>query len=193
MSEDGRGQGRRESAFPAQIRPVRPSGVATSPAATGQSVTAGRPARVGETTISGPTAPAIHVSRLVTDAVGVALTSLDALTARAHHVASAFRSDDVQGGQRSLAELVHGTQILLQLAAMAAKASATDLAALERYYGTTACALTESSVNALIERQFDNNWPGLADVLDGPFRRALAQWRFVFETLSGSPDGDEAA
>lgn len=131
---------------------------------------------------------------LVREAVDTALDSLEALELQARDVARRFRRLAVDEAHLGLSQLVHGTQTLLQLAAMTAIATGVDLDTVCEAHGLTAEAETHSALASLIGRQLEHDWHGLARVIDHSFVRVLDAWRMVFHILGGTagPHGHAA-
>jgi hypothetical protein len=163
-------------------------------------VTDGRLDRVGGPTIEARTRRDAHDSddadgleqplttaALVREAIDTALDSLDALDAQARDVARRFRRHSIDEAHARLAELVQSMQTLLKLAAMTATAVGTDVDTVCESNALAIQADTHDALSALIARQLERDWHGLARVIDHSLVRVLAGWRTVFHILDGDP------
>lgn len=122
----------------------------------------------------------------MSEAIETALDSLDALEQQARDAARRFRRHALGDAHQDLAHLVESTQTLLQLAVMTAGASGTDIETLCAEHDITAERDTQAALAALIGRQLEHDWHGLARTLEQPFTAALNGWRAVFHALAGS-------
>lgn len=131
---------------------------------------------------------------LVREAIDTALDSLDALEHQARDTARRFRRlaiDDAQGG---LAHLIESTQTLLTLAAVTAEASGTDVTSVCARHDLTVEDDTRTALSAMIGRQLEHDWHGLARAIDQSFTAALGGWRQLFRAIDATagPWGDAA-
>lgn len=171
--------------------PVRPTTIGRL------DMTASRPAGVERPTLP-PSASAsagravdtdaapLPTPALVQEAVDTALDSLDVLEAQARDTARRFRRAALDEAQVRLADLVNSTRTLIALAGMAAEASGTTLESLSEAHGLGVERQTQSALGAMIARQLDRDWAGLARALETPFVEALDGWRRIFLALDGS-------
>lgn len=166
-------------------------------------LTAGRTDGVGEPTIGGPSTAASAVvepsadaltpdtsplptSALVREAIGTALDSINALEHQARDTARRFRRQTLDDAHQGLAHLVESTQTLLKLAVMIADATETDVERVCADHGLTVDADTQTALSALIARQLERDWFGLARALDESFVPVLRGWRALLLALDGS-------
>jgi hypothetical protein len=124
---------------------------------------------------------------LIQEAVDAALDALDTLERQTRDVARRFRRGAREEAQTGLTELMHSTQTLLKLAAMAADASGTTLETLCETHQLRVEFQTQVAVNELIQQQLRQDWGALAAALDRAFTAALEGWRGVFIALGGTP------
>lgn len=136
----------------------------------------------------------LPTSALVNEAIDTALDSLDALEQQARDTARRFRRHALGEAHQGLAHLVESTQTLLQLAVMTAAASGTDIETVCAEHDIAAERDTQTALAALIGRQLEHDWHGLARTLEQPFTAALDGWRAAFNALAGTtgPCGDAA-
>jgi hypothetical protein len=136
----------------------------------------------------------LATAALIREAIDTALDSLSALELQARAAARRYRQHRVDDAQTQLAALVESTQTLLKLAAMTAHASGTDIETLCEQYHITAERQTHAALSAMIGRQLERDWHGLARVIEQPFLTALGDWRAVFMALDGphGPEGQAA-
>jgi hypothetical protein len=130
--------------------------------------------------------PMMPTPALVREAINTALDSLDALELQARDTARRFRRRAIDDAQQGLAQLVESTQTLLKLAVMTAGASGTDIETLCAAHDLAAERETQAALSAMIGRQLEHDWHGLARVIEQPFTAALQGWRAVFLALDGS-------
>jgi hypothetical protein len=128
----------------------------------------------------------LPTAALLREAIDTALDSLDALELQARDTARRFRRRAVDEAQHGLAQLVESTQTLLTLAAMTAGASGTDIETLCAEHDIAAERATHAALSAMIGRQLEHDWYGLAGVIEQPFTAALRAWRAVFQALDGA-------
>jgi len=194
MAATGAGPTTRTLGSRAKNRQIPRSVVSAGPGRPAVSLTAGRIKGVEPSTRTAAAAPRKAESAgaaLITEAVGTALGSLEAVEWHIQEVADAFRWGRIPEGQGGLSDLVHSIQTLLKLASMTAQATGQDLPSLCGPDGLRADEETRSAVEHVIDRQLADDWVGLADALEQELMYALAQWRLVFEALgAGSPDDD---
>jgi hypothetical protein len=131
-------------------------------------------------------APPLPTPALVREAIDTALDSLDALEHQARDTARRFRRRAIDEAQQGLAQLVESTQTLLQLAVMTAGASGTNIETLSAEHDISAERETQAALSAMIGRQLEHDWHGLARVIEQPFTVALRGWRAVFLALDGA-------
>jgi len=127
---------------------------------------------------------------VVADAIATALDSLEVLERHARDVAAAFRWQRPTEGNEQLARLVDASRTLFRLAVVSATVAGADLRRLCAPGGpwTRALHQTRVVVDALIERQFAEDWLAVSEALEGDFPEALHNWRAVFETLQPVPE-----
>lgn len=123
---------------------------------------------------------------LVREAIDTALDSVDALELQARDTARRFRRYAIAEAQQGLVDVVQSTQTLLALAAMTAEASGTTIDAICVQCQNTVERDTHTALTAMIGRQLEHDWHGLARVIEQPFSAALRGWRDVFLALDGS-------
>jgi len=152
-------------------------------------VTSDRAPRVGRPTPA-RRPPAPDVDPLVAEAAAAGLETIGLLEQRALEAALDFRWRRVTNGRRALMDLVNGIQSIVQLAVSAAETTGIDLDFLCETDGRGASEATRLAVNALIADQRSEDWPVLANTLEGRFIPALDCWRAVFDALVGSGDFD---
>ncbi|MCC7044658.1 MAG: hypothetical protein IT183_12405 [Acidobacteria bacterium] len=128
----------------------------------------------------------LPTAALLREAIDTALDSLDALELQARDAARRFRRHAIDDAQHGLAQLVESTQTLLKLAAMTAGASGTDIETLCAEHDIAAERATHAALSAMIGRQLEHDWHGLARVIEQPFTAALHAWRAVFLALDGT-------
>jgi hypothetical protein len=128
----------------------------------------------------------LPTAALLREAIDTALDSLDALELQARDTARRFRRRAIDDAQHGLAQLVESTQTLLKLAAMTAGASGTDIETLCAEHDIAAERATQAALSAMIGRQLEHDWHGLARVIEQPFTAALHAWRAVFLALDGA-------
>ena len=128
----------------------------------------------------------LPTSALVREAIDTALDSLDALEHQARDTARRFRRRMIDDAQQGLAQLVESTQTLLKLAVVTADASGTDIEAVCAEHDLAVEQETQAALSAMIGRQLEHDWHGLARVIEQPFTLALRGWRQVFLALDGS-------
>lgn len=128
----------------------------------------------------------LSTSALVSEAIDTALDSLDALEQQARDTARRFRRHALGDAQQGLVHLVESTQTLLQLATMTAAASGTDIETVCAEHDITAAIDTQAALAAMIGRQLEHDWHGLARTIEQPFTAALDGWRAVFNALAGT-------
>jgi hypothetical protein len=147
-----------------------------------EALTAFRPAAVGR-----PTAGA---DPLLVEAVATAFESLRLLESRAGTVAREFRRLHFEEARDGLVDLIHATQIFVELATAAAQAAfgveadADDDT--EQASEAMRCALGE-----IIASQRTADSAAMVRALEHRFVSALADWRLVLERIddqSGGPD-----
>lgn len=178
----------------------------SAPSIGSSDMTARRPAGVGRPTISTVVVPLedagdhgdcddpqadnrpLPTSALVREAIDTALDSLVALEHQARDTARRFRRLALDDGQQRLVELVESTRTLLDLAAMTAQATGTDIETVCGRHDLAVERQTQSALSAMIGRQLERDWHGLARVIEQAFVAALAGWRAVFEALSDPTD-----
>jgi hypothetical protein len=130
--------------------------------------------------------PPLPTAALVREAIDTALDSLDALELQARDTARRFRRRALDDAQHGLAQLVESTQTLLKLAVMTAGASGTDIETVCAEHGIAAERDTQAALAAMIGRQLEHDWHGLARVIEQPLTAALQGWRAVFLALDGA-------
>jgi hypothetical protein len=129
---------------------------------------------------------ALPTSALVREAIDTALDSVDALELQARDTARRFRRHAIAEAQQGLVYLVESTQTLLALAVMTAEASGTSIDAICAECPSSVDRDTHAALAAMIGRQLEHDWHGLARVIEQPFSAALRGWRDVFLALDGS-------
>ena len=129
---------------------------------------------------------ALPTSALVREAIDTALDSVDALELQARDTARRFRRHAIAEAQQGLVYLVESTQTLLALAVMTAEASGTSIDAVCAECSRSVERDTHAALAAMIGRQLEHDWHGLARVIEQPFSAALRGWRDVFLALDGS-------
>lgn len=168
------------------IRPFSASSTVVASTRPTVSVTAGRTAGVGRPT-NGPTLLATATPiEMVSEAVGTALQSLKVLNRHALEVAESFRQGEVDIARRQLRDLVHGTESLVQLAALSAQVIGLDLCSLDGADGLRAESETRAVVDQLMAQLLSQDWPGAAKTLERDFLTALTLWRAVLDTVGGA-------
>ncbi len=131
---------------------------------------------------------------LVREAIDTALDSLDALDHQARDTARRFRRFAIDDAQAGLAQIIESTQTLLTLAVVTAEASGTDVTSICARHELTVEDDTRSALSAMIGRQLEHDWHGLARTIDQSFTAALGGWRRLFLALDAAtgPWGDAA-
>jgi hypothetical protein len=124
---------------------------------------------------------------MVGEAVRTALQSIEVLNRHAADVAEAFRGEDAAGARRALRDLLHGTDTLVQLAALSAQVLGVDLCSLPGADGLKAEAETREVVDQLMAQLLAQDWIGVARTLDEEFIAALGCWRGVIDAISAAP------
>lgn len=168
-----------------KIRPFSASSSAMSAGRPTASVTAGRPAGVGRTTT--PLLSTASGPQMVAEAVATALHSLQALHRHAVEVADQFRRGQTITARQSLRDLIHGTETLVQLAALSAQVLGLDLCSLPGADGLRAESDTRAVVDQLMAQLLTQDWTAVAGTLETDFLGALAQWGTVLEAIGDSP------
>jgi hypothetical protein len=120
---------------------------------------------------------------MVNEAVGTAIQSLEVLRRHAIEVAEGFRTNKVSPARRGLRDLIHGTETLVQLAALSAQVIGLDLCSLDGADGLRAESETRTVVDQLMAQLLAQDWIATADTLEKDFVRALSYWRGVLEAI----------
>lgn len=168
------------------VRRRDPVGEPTKSPSTGTIVAIGRDAQETRDDRRPVETPApLPTTALVREAIDTALDSLDALEHQARDVARRFRRQALDEAHTGLAHLVQSTRTLLELAAMTADATGTDIETVCETHGLAAEAETHQALACLIGRQLEHDWHGLARVIERSFVALFATWRLVFEALGG--------
>jgi hypothetical protein len=123
---------------------------------------------------------------MVVEAVGTALQSMKALNRHALEVAEGFRSGQADQARRGLRDLVHGTETMVQLAALSAQVLGLDLCSLDGADGLRAESETRAVVDQLMAQLLAQDWPGVAGTLERDFLSALTLWRAVLDAISAA-------
>ena len=118
--------------------------------------------------------------------IGVAVSSLEALSQGLTDTAAAFRGGDIRNANGRLLQVASGLRLLSTLADATATASGLELATL----GSSG-RLDDMgrALDELTGRQFSEDWAGVADVLDHSLRLALSGWREVLTEILVQADG----
>lgn len=131
-------------------------------------------------------APPLPTPALVREAIDTALDSLDALELQARDTARRFRRRAIDEAQLGLAHMAESTETLLRLAVTTAGVSGTDIETVCAEHDIAAERETQAALSAMIGRQLEHDWHGLARVIEQPFTAALQGWRAVFLALDGA-------
>jgi hypothetical protein len=123
---------------------------------------------------------------MVVEAVGTALQSMKALNRHALEVAEGSRSGQADQARRCLRDLVHGTETMVQLAALSAQVLGLDLCSLDGADGLRAESETRAVVDQLMAQLLAQDWPGVAGTLERDFLSALTLWRAVLDAISAA-------
>jgi hypothetical protein len=170
-----------------KIRPFSSSSDVVSAGRPTASVTAGRTAGVGRTTTSTPLLATATGPQMVAEAVATALQSLKALHRHAVEVAGQFRQGQTTPARQGLRDLVHGTETLVQLAALSAQVLGLDLCSIPDADGMRAESDTRAVVDQLMAQLLGQDWQGVAQTLEADFVGALGEWAAVLEALGDTP------
>ena len=171
-------------------RNIRPFSASSGILATGRgvvSVTAGRTGGVGRPTSGQALLSTASGPQMVGEAVRTALQSIEVLNRHAADIAEAFRGDDPAGARRGLRDLLHGTDTLVQLAALSAQVLGVDLRSLRGADGLKAESETREVVDQLMAQLLAQDWTAVARTLDEDFITALGSWRGVIDAISAAP------
>lgn len=122
----------------------------------------------------------------VASSIGVAVTSLEALKKGLGAAATSFRGGDVTNANGRLVQIASGLRLLSTLADVAATASGLELGSLESFGRLEDMG---QALDELTARQFNADWTGVADALDGAVLPALAGWREIFTEILVEADG----
>jgi hypothetical protein len=143
---------------------------------------------VSQPTPQAPVLPAVPRPDYLTIAgsIGVAVSSLEALSQGLTDTAAAFREGDIRNANGRLLQVASGLRLLSTLADATATASGLELATL----GSSG-RLDDMgrALDELTGRQFSEDWAGVADVLDHTLLLALSGWREVFTEILVQADG----
>lgn len=136
----------------------------------------------------------LPTAALVREAIDTALVSVDALELQARDTARRFRRLAVTDAQASLAQVIESTQTLLKLAVATASACGTDVTSECTRHGLTVESDTRQALSAMIGRQLEHDWHGLARVIEQSFIAALRGWQHLFRLFDEGtgPWGDAA-
>lgn len=177
-----------DEAFQAEKWPKHGPAAPDRPGPPGPALTVLRFPGVSQPTPQAPALPAVARPdyAAIAASIGVAVSSLEALGQGLADTAAAFRRGDLRNANGRLVQVAAGLRLLSTLADAAATASGLELATL----GSSG-RLDDmgSALDELTGRQFNEDWPGVADVLDQGMRAALSGWREVFTEILVQADG----
>ena len=124
---------------------------------------------------------------LIDETLAMARESLPVLAASARQAADTFRRGELTSAQHHLTALVEAVQTLMVLTGAAATAAAVDLTSANpraNLNGPDVFASMTTALDAIVAKQIEQDWSGVAAALDGPFATTVTEWTSVLDAIA---------